>query len=239
MISFVFNEIFYKPLLNILIFFTDILPGNSLGLSIILITILVRFIIFPFTHKMMRTQSALKDLEPQIKKIKEDNKGKKEEEAKALMDLYKQHGISPFSGFFMLLIQLPLLISLYKIFMNNVALNLPEGLYSFVHYPPAVNGIFLGIDLSVPNVALAALAGVSQFFQARLASGKSKKEKNKKGPQDFQSIMKTQMVFVFPVMIFFIGLKFSAALALYWTVMNLFAIVHETIVKKRFQQTRK
>ena len=106
--------------------------------------------------------------------------------------------------------------------------------------PDGVNSIFLGIDLVKSSVVLAALAGLSQYFQIKLAYPAEEKnkqidksEKKESFGKDFQHAMRTQMQYVFPFIIFFIGIRFSAALTLYWTVMNIFAIVHESVVRRR------
>lgn len=234
MFYFLYNEIFYRPLLNILVFFTWLLPGHNLGIAIIIFTVIIRIIMFPFTHKATRTQRIMQELEPAIKKIRDDNKGKKDQEAKAIMTLYRAHGVNPFSGILLLFIQLPIFIALYRIFINGVTEGAPASLYTFVQYPEYVDAMFLGVNLGVSNIGLAILAGLSQFFQIRLSSPSvAKKTSDQKG--DFQHIMRTQMQYVFPFMILYIGLQFPSALTLYWTVMNIFVIVHESIVRSKSQ----
>lgn len=243
MFKFIYTEIFYRPLFNALVFLTDIIQGHSLGIAIILVTIMVRLILFPLQHKMTKTQTAMKELEPEIQKVKEKFKNKKEEQAKATMELYKKHGVNPFSGILLLILQLPILIALLRIFEDGINRDAGALLYSFVSYPQDINMVFLGMNLTESSVTLAALAGLSQYFQVKFAHPPDKnhgsKAVSKKGKGtfggDFQKMMKTQMQYVFPFVIFFIGLRFSAALTLYWTVMNLFAIVHEGIVRKRAQ----
>ena len=119
----IFHIVFYQPLYNGLIFLVNILPFNDFGLAIVLLTILVRFIIFPLSHKSTITQKKIKLLEPQIKKIKERYKDKKEEQTKKIMNLYKEHGISVFSGFFMILIQFPIFIALFMMLRDVSSLN--------------------------------------------------------------------------------------------------------------------
>ncbi len=68
-IKLIFNEIFYRPLLNGLVFFTSVLPGRDLGLAVILLTLIIKIITFPLTHKMLHTQKKMKKIEPEIKKI--------------------------------------------------------------------------------------------------------------------------------------------------------------------------
>lgn len=234
MISSFFYNVFYQPLVNALAFIVAIMPGHDLGLAIIAMTILVRAILMPFTHKALFTQQKVRELEPHIAKIKEDFKDKKEEQARKIMELYRQHGVNPFSGFLMLLIQLPLLIALYWVFSKDLN-QIAGDLYSFVSFPDKVNIVFLGIlDLTQRSIVLAFAAGLTQYIQGWLAMPPSsaKATEGKQEPS-MATMMQTQMRFVFPVLIVIIGLQFSAALSLYWTVMNIFAIIHEWWIRQK------
>lgn len=240
MISLFFYRVFYQPLVNILAVAVNFIPGHDLGFAIIALTIFVRIILTPFTHKALFTQQKVRELEPHIAKIKEDLKDKKEEQARQIMELYRQHGINPFSGFMMLFIQLPLLIALYQVFSRNFA-GIQGDLYSFVLFPEEVNTTFLGIiDLTQRSVVLAFAAGLTQYIQGWLAIPPKLNQTEasaspNRGEQELSmaAMMQTQMRFVFPIMIILIGLRFSAALSLYWTIMNIFAIIHEHWVRKK------
>lgn len=238
MISFLYSEIFFRPVTNALVWLTGIIPGGNLGLAVVLLTIFVRFVLFPFSHRMILTQIAMRKIEPELKKIKEQHKDKREDQAQAMMKLYKEHGISPFSGIIFLIIQLPLLIAMYQLFLRDFTFEtLGPALYSFVSFPEVFSLHFLGVLVSEPSAVFAALAGISQFFQVRFSlvrtPDKPVKNSEKTFGSEFQRAMKTQMQYVFPFIIFFIGLQFSAALTIYWTVMNIFAIVHEALVHHR------
>ena len=223
-----YNEVFYRPVLNGLLFLTSVLPGHDLGLAVILLTIIVRLLMFPLTHKMLKTQKIMQQLDPEIKKINTDKKNK-EDQSKALMELYRAHGINPFSGFLAMLIQFPLLIALYQVFWKGIPFEL-QAIYSFLTVPAEINILFLGlVVLTKPNIIFAALAAVSQFFQARLAMPL---KKNGPPKNDFASTMQSQMVYFFPILIFFLGFTMPAAVSLYWTSMNIFAIVHEAMVRR-------
>lgn len=229
-----FNEIFYRPLLGSLVFLTSVLPGRDLGLAVILLTVFIRAATFPFTHKMLKTQNAMKKIEPAVKKIYAEKKNK-EEQARALMELYRTHGINPLSGFLALLVQIPLLIALYQVFWVGIPFKAEE-IYNFIAVPEHVNTLFLGlIPLTEASIVLAALAALSQFWQARLALPKKTTPAKNDLPDrqaGMSSAMQWQMVYIFPVIIFFISFKLPAAVALYWTAMNIFAIVHEALVRK-------
>lgn len=225
---------FFEPLLNGLVLLVKNLPYHDMGLGIIILTIAVRFIILPFTHKATVTQVKMKKLEPALKEIKEKNKNNSQEQAKKTMELYKQHGINPISGVLTLFIQIPIIFALYKVFLGGVNFN-ADHIYSFVIIPDFVNINFLGIfDLSQKGYIFPFLASLTQFFQMKLAIPPIKKEETGNSFKDnLAKSMNVQMRYVMPVFVFFIGLKLSSAIALYWTTMNVFAIVHETIVRRK------
>lgn len=228
----VYNEVFYRPLLGALVFLTGVLPGHDLGLAVIILTVLIRVLTFPMTHKMLKTQKAMKQLEPEVKKIYDTQKNK-EERAKALMGLYRAHGINPLSGFFSLIIQLPLLIALYQVFWKGLPFK-SEEIYLFLDVPQTVNTIFLGfVPLTEPNLLLAAFAALSQFWQAKLASPPNN---GKASSTDMGTAMQKQMQYVLPAVIFFVAFGLPAAVSLYWTAMNVFAIIHEAAVRSKGQR---
>ncbi len=235
-----FYTLLVKPLYNGLIFIVSILPGSDAGVAIILITLLVKIILFPLSKKAIETQVKMKHLEGDLTVLKDKHKDNKEKHAQAMMALYKERGVNPFSSFFLLLVQLPIIFALYNIFIKNALPAVDQTmLYSFVHAPTFVSTHFLGIiDISQKSAVLALLAAISQFFQARysLASMPAKKEEKGDKPSfqaDFARSMNLQMKYVLPVITFFIAYKISAAVALYWLVSNLWAIGQELLVRRR------
>lgn len=238
MFTLIYKTLFFKPLYNILVFLTAIMPFNDFGLAIIVLTCIVRLVILPFTHRSTVTQRKMKEIEPEISKVKEKYKHNKQEQTKKTMELYKAHGISPFSGFLMLLIQLPILFALFYILKDGISL-MPDNIYSFVAYPEHIKTSFLGIiDMAKPNYILAILAGVSQFLQTHFSMPKTPKvpkgqKQSSSFSGEFQKSMAVQMKYVMPAFILFAALRFSSGIALYWTISNVFAIVHEIIVGKK------
>src|SRR3989338_6616349 len=129
MINF-FNQILVYPLLNLLVFFYNFIP--DIGVVIILVTVLVRLALLPSFHKSLKHQKALQDLQPKMNEIKEKHKDDKEQQAKAMMELYKVHKVNPLSSCLPLLLQLPLLIALYQVCIRSLDGSKLNGLYSFV-----------------------------------------------------------------------------------------------------------
>ena len=166
MLSFFFNTFIYNPIYNGFVFFIDITPFHNVGLSVILLTILVRLIILPVTHKTVRSQAKLKSLEPEINQIKRETENDKQAQTKKVMELYKKHGVNPFSGCLMLIIQTPILLALFWLFNNEISNGFStERLYSFVEIPHYISMLFLGfIDMSQKDIFLALAAGISQYF---------------------------------------------------------------------------
>lgn len=236
MISSAFNTAFFEPLLNGLVFLINILPFHDVGLAIIILTIIVRLIIFPLNHRAIITQQKIKQLEPALKDIKEKHKKDNQEQAKKTMELYRQHGVNPFSGFVTLLIQIPIIFALYKVFIAGVQFD-PAHIYSFVQIPQFFNLNFLGLfDLTEKSYVLGFVTAATQFIQMRLAIPPIKKlDAGAKGSfkDDLARNMNIQMRYVMPVLIFFIVSRLSSGIAVYWTTMNAFAIIHEFIVRKK------
>src|SRR3989344_5483416 len=169
-----FRTILYEPLYNGLVFLVGVVPYGDVGLSVIVLTVFVRLVLFPLSHKSTKAQAQMKAIEPEVKKIKEQHKDDRQEQAKKTMELYKKHGVNPFSGILFVIIQLPVIISLYWVFYGGLSNGFSEdALYSFVKIPESFNSNFLGfIDLFGKSVILAALAGGTQYFQLKLSMPK-------------------------------------------------------------------
>lgn len=230
MIHTIFNAIFYQPFLNGLAVLVNIIPGHDIGLAIIALTVIVRTAIYPITHHSTRSQAKMRELEPELNLLKERLKDNKEEQARQTMELYAKHGVNPFSGCLVAFLQIPVFIALYYVFGKGLNFD-SQALYGFVAHPEVVKMNFLGLlPLAKPSVVLAVLAGASQFVQVRLAQPAAAIQ-NKAAEGDFQRAMRIQMTYFLPFLIGFMALKFTAAISLYWTTNNLFAIFHEGVVR--------
>lgn len=230
-ISNLFNLVLYQPLLNILVLLYQYIPGRDFGIAIIVLTIIIKLIFYPLGSKAIKSQKALAEIQPKIKEIQERYKDNKEEQAKQMMALYKKEEINPLSGCLPLLIQLPVLIALYRVFWMGLDPNQLNLLYSFVPKPEVINSIFLGfLDLSRPNIVLAVLTGVAQYLQMRLITKKD--DKVKKG-QDFSAQMQKQMQYFMPAFMVLILLSLPSALGLYLLTTTLFTIAQQYFTFKK------
>ncbi len=232
MLGNLWNAILYKPLVNILAIFVLIIPGGNLGVAVVMLTILVKAILFPLSQRSIENQAKMKLLEPEINKIKKSGKSK-EEQAKLTMDLYKKHKTNPFSGCLLVLIQIPIIFALYYVFFKGIKFD--NGiLYSFIHVPAVMNMHFLGLDIGQKSLVLAILAGVSQFFQAYfMPKPTASFEKTGSFQESFGKSMNMQMKYVFPILVAFIAYRISGAIALYWITSNIFTIAQQMYAKKK------
>ncbi len=229
---YLYNVIFYQPILNVLVFFYNTIALRDFGLAIILTTLLVRILLFPFFHKSSHQQMVMQRIQPKIKKIQETHKDDKEKQGQALMDLYKEHGVNPFSGFLLLIIQLPILIALYQIVQSSFGADVLNQLYSFIATPGTINSTFLGIiNLSDKNLILVVGAAAAQYFQAKLAIYQVKGE----APSQAQKIAK-QMAIMGPLLTIFIFYNFPAAVGLYWLVSSVFSVFQQVIINKNLKE---
>lgn len=227
----------YQPILNILILFYHFL-GKSLGLSIILLTILVRLILYLPTHKSLAAQKKLKDLQPHVDKIKKDHGHDRTEMTKKTLELYKKAGVNPLSSCLPMLIQFPILIAMYQVFFK-----LSQGdpqthlLYSFIKAPEFINTHFFWLNLSKPDpyYILPVLAGVFQFWQSKMLMPAISTASGKKQDQmaQMQANLSRQMVYIFPVMTVIIAARFPSALALYWVVTTVFGIIQQWLIFRK------
>lgn len=234
-----FNTIFYEPIYNALIFILNVIPGGDVGLAIILLTIIIKFILLPLHRKAIVSQIKLKQLEPKINEIKEKYTDKQEQATKTF-ELYKQEKINPLSGCLPILIQLPIIFALYKVFLDGFSFENVDSIYKFINIPESVNNNFLGFfDLSARSIFLAVLAGITQFFQIDLAVKRNPVQKNDNSMQaNIAGMMNKQMRFLMPILVGFISYQISGAIALYWSVNNIFTTIQEVIINKKMSKNK-
>lgn len=236
--SAIFRAIFYRPLYNGLIAFVSLVPGGNVGVAVILLTLVVKIILFPLSVSSVKTQLKLKEAEPELNALKEKYKNDNQEQARRMIALYRSKGINPFSGIFLVILQIPIIFALYFVFLRA---GLPEMrqdlLYSFTPVPDQVSMMFLGFNMAASSFVLALLAGVSNFVQIRfsLPPAAPRKEGASFG-EDLARSMNLQTRYVIPVFIFIIALKVSGAIALYWTVSSIFTIIQEIVIRRRYKK---
>lgn len=195
----------------------------SYGLAIILVTIIIRLILFPLNYKQIRSTVKMNEIQPELKKIQERYKNDPKRQQQEVMKVYKDNGVNPVGGCLPLLLQWPILIALYWVFMNLPGI---EGV-SFLW----IKDLSLGANLSdKASLILPLVSGATTYFSTTLVASKngdSAQAKQMGTMNIFMSIFMTWMSF-----------RFTAALVLYWVTNNLFQI-GQTLVIKNIEEKKK
>lgn len=182
-----FDRILTQPILNLLAFIYNFI--GDFGLSIIIVTVLIRLLLWPLVKKQLHQTKAMREIQPELKKIKARAKGDRMAESMQMMELYKEKNIKPFSSMLVMLIQLPILIAIFRViqilaggaYNATNGTNAAEFIYPFLaHFgriPELVSGqhlmLFGLVDLAkttggyLPSLLMALLAGFLQFFQSK------------------------------------------------------------------------
>lgn len=226
-----YQVIAYQPILNVLAF----LYNNTLdlGISIILLTILIKLFLWPLSRKAIKSQKEMQEIQPKLDALKKQYADNKEALGKATMDLYKEHKINPLSSCLPLLIQLPFLFAVFRVLRVGMSEDLYL-VYSFLTKPTNFQAISFGfMDLSKPNIYLAVLAGLAQFVQSKMMLAKNNKINSGTAAapeENMTAMMNKQMVYIFPVMTIIFGFSLPGGLTLYWFMFTFFTIVQQYLV---------
>jgi YidC/Oxa1 family membrane protein insertase len=245
-----FQAIFTQPILNALMLLYALF--RDFGLSIVVLTLIIKLILFPLTLKQLKSSKNMQVLQPQMAEIRRKYPKDKQAQALAMQALYKEYGINPLAGCLPLLVQIPVLYGLFFAFntvlqhSDNVAKGVHSLLYPFV--ANILDGTWVDVNLNWftwlnshwtislaqpdPTHILPVIAALATFVQIRMslpktapASTKAKTDQ----PDPTTSTMKT-MQYIMPLFTLFIGWSFAAGLALYWTVSAVFQAVQQYFV---------
>ncbi|MBI3442571.1 MAG: YidC/Oxa1 family membrane protein insertase [Candidatus Sungbacteria bacterium] len=236
--SLIYTDFFWRPLFNGLVFLYNALPVHDLGLAIIILTIVIRLLLAPLFWKAQQSQKNMAAMQPELKKIQADLKHDREKQGRAIVELYAKHHMSPLSpvsGCLVMLIQLPILFALFGVFRAILDPSQLSYLYAFVAKPATLNPVSFGIlNLAHRSIPLGVLAAISQYFQITMTMPSPASVGADES--EFARAMRTQAPFLFPAVIFIAALSSPAALGLYWTVLNVFGILQELLVKKLWKR---
>lgn len=198
-------------LLNLLYNFTVVIGLPNYGLAIILLTIVIKLVLYPLTQKQMKSMLAMQQLQPKIKEIQDKWKSKDPKKAQEqVMQLYKENNVNPAAGCLPLLIQMPILIALYR------------SLFGF-QYANTAHASFIWLqNLSDkdPYYILPVLAGVTTYLQSKLTTTSNDPTQK-------------MMLYTMPVFIAWISATVPAGLALYWATFNVASAVQQYFVNKQ------
>lgn len=236
-----FHQFLYIPIYNLLVYLVGVLPGADVGLAVIIVTLIVKAITLPLSFSALKTQAAMRRIDPKLKEIRELYKDDKQKQAEAMFALYKEHNVKPFSSLFAMLIQIPVLITLFLVFQReSMGVVNAEILYSFVPDPGAFSALFLGFFvIAGHNIILAVLAAATQYVQAYYAipvpPKKDRDFTQKPSAGDMQAefgrAMAVQARYILPLVIGFVAFT-SGAIALYFITSNIVGIFQEFYIRK-------
>jgi len=214
-----------------MVYLQGIIPGGDLGLTIIVLTVLIRSLFSPLSLKTIESQQLMKKLSPKIEEVKLKFKDDKTMQSAAILKLYKENNINPLAGCLPLLIQLPILIALYQVFIKGITPESLSLLYSFISAPEVIHHSFLGVfDITARSRLLTLVAGGLQFMQSK----QSMSLQAESGVQNREmAALSRQMLYFFPIMIILIGWNLPAGLILYWITTTLFSAAEQTYIKRR------
>jgi len=238
----IFDTILIAPLVNALFFIYGIIPGHDFGLSIILLTVLIRLVLWPLANKQLHSQKKMQSLQGDIAKVREKAAGDKQKESAMLMELYKEKEVNPFSACLPTLLQFPILIAMFVVFQKATGSigGVEQLLYSPVKNLAYIQQVISGqipfntdlfglINMAKPSIALAIIAGITQFIQVKMITP----NKQKTNAKDPQAQMTSLMNYTFPALTVFIAWSLPAALPTYWITTNLVAIFQQWLVMRK------
>ncbi len=253
----IFNLIFFAPVINLLVLIFQGLQGlhipGALGFSILILTVLIRLLVWPFMASQMKATKKMAELKPHLDALKVKLKDDKQALAAAQMALYKEHGVNPAGGCLPAVIQIPVFIALYQSIINilpgagghldkiNSLLYFPQ-----LKLPATIDPNFFGINLGIrPSqfdshgvflLLIPLLTAVLTFIQSQMTLPKpvkpyptdsSKEKKEKETVEESMTQVQSQMVYLMPIMIGYFAFSFPAGLAIYWNTYTILGIIQQ------------
>ena len=214
MIEYGFFTFIAHPVFLFLKYIYDIV-GNW-GWSIIIITLIIRFILYPLTYKGMVSMNKLKALAPKISELKVKHEGDPQKMNAKMMELYKKHGANPMGGCLPMLMQIPVFFAIYRVLLNSVELKDAPWI-----------GWIKDLSLMDPYFILPVLMSASMFWQQSIT------------PTNFTDPMQEKIMKFLPLIFMFFFLTFPAGLTLYWFINNLFSVAQQYYVNSIFDKQDK
>ena len=266
----IFDTIIVQPIFNLLLGIYSLIPGRDFGIALVIFTIIVRCAMWPLVKKQLHQVKAMQKLQPELARIKKETKGDKRAESLKMMELYKQHDVSPFRSIGILIIQLPIFIALFTVIqfftihrdkIETFTYGFMKGfapVQSIISNPNNFNDKMLGfLDLTKQAITtnpfniniilfiLALAAVVTQYIMSKQTTPQQKSKKKlrdvmaeaadgKQADQgEMNAIVMGKMTKFLPIMMFFIMISLPGALALYYTVSNVVAVLQQRSILKK------
>lgn len=201
-----------QQVLNVLYNFTESMGIPNLGLAIVLMTIIIKLLLYPLTQKQIQSTKAMMEIQPKMKALQEKYKDDKQRLNMELANLYKSEGVNPLAGCLPLLIQMPIMIGIFYGIRD----------YDYAAHPELVTSFLWLKDISLadPTYILPVLSALTTYIQTKQTMPAGGGAQNK------------MMAYFMPLFIGYISLTFPAGLVLYWVVMNIMQIAQQSIMNK-------
>lgn len=197
-----------QQVLTILYSFTESMGMPSYGLAIVIMTIIVKLLLYPLTKKQIESTKSMMEIQPKMKAIQEKYKNDKERLNMELANLYKNEGLNPLAGCLPLIVQMPIMIGIFY------------GIRDF-HYAGSSGFLWMeSISVPDPTYILPVLSAVTTFIQSKQTMPDTGNAQNK------------IMLYFMPLFIGYISLEFPAGLVIYWVVMNIMQIAQQAMMNK-------
>lgn len=228
----IWDLIILSPMINIMVVLTRFL-FNNLGLSIIVLTIVIRAVMYPLSRRQLQSSKKMQELQPKMAEIQKKYAKDRQKLAKEQMALYKEAGVSPTGCLLPMIIQMPVWIALYQSISRVLAttpeelLNLSRHIYTswpIVFDQVPLNSQFLWLDLGAPDkiILLPILVGATMWIQQKMTTP------SYSDPQ--QQTNSQMMLWMMPLLFAFMSLSFNSGLALYWLTSNIISIVMQYFI---------
>lgn len=224
------NTLFIEPLTKSLLYLSDI--TGSLGVAIILLTFIIQLVLTPLRLPSLKSSEKMRELKPELDKLKKKHGKDAQALALAQMELYKQHGVNPIGGILTMLLSLPIIIALYQVFNSTL-----KG--------QVTDARFLWLNLAEPDrlFILPVVVIITQWLLTRYtmpaasSSSSTQAQEDQKGAEDMAQSMQKNMLLIFPIMLGVITLQSPSGLGIYFVASAVFAIMQQIWIRKRSQKS--
>jgi YidC/Oxa1 family membrane protein insertase len=220
-----FDTFLYQPTFQALVWIYQTIALENIGLALILLTIAIRIILYPLFYKQAEQAAVMQKVQPKIKEIQKKHKDNKEEQGVELSRLFKENKVNPFSGFVILLVQLPIMIAIFQVIRKE----LTNGAFA--------DTMFLGIDLATASIPMAIIAAAFQYVHAKMTMPGGKKLEG--GEKDAAATTGKMMTYLAPGITLVILARLPAALGIYWITSTIVGIGQQYVVNKKIKSKEK
>lgn len=228
-----FDTLFYKPILNILILIYNGPAIRDLGLAIILVTILVRTILYPFYHKMTHQQAIMNKIKPELNRISKEHKDDKTKQGVMMAELYKKNKVNPFFPILFIIIQIPIMFALYKALNTGITGNFSGLIYNFVPHPESIKLVAFGfLDLKARNIVIVILTAAAQFYQSRISTPIP--VETKEGEPNMMPSGNTMAAMMTGITLVVLW-NLSAAIGIYWLTSTIFSVGQQLVCNRQIK----